>query len=137
MPNDIMIKFVLICLISIVTADTNTDQVEVNVNSSDTSLRSLSKSIYIIKYLTELTEYPVKLVDNTGGSDSNWYKYGSKAYVDQIDSYKEYFSFEKHPANDLVLNKFDKKYALLDHYEVLTSSPDDYYELESKSSKLV
>ena len=129
-----MIKFVLICLISIVAADTKQDQVEVNLTSSNTSLRSVSKSIYVIKYLTELTEFPVKLVDNSGGSDSNWYKHGSKAYVDEIDSYKEYFSFEKHPTNDLILNKFDKKYALLDHYEVLTAPSDDYYELESKTS---
>ncbi|RNA01624.1 hypothetical protein BpHYR1_008154 [Brachionus plicatilis] len=89
----------------------------------DKSLKS--KEFFRLKFVTPYTEFPVRLKDNFGYlRNTKWFKYGSDCFVDQLDYFKDYFTFEdqntqsSNPSLNLLITDFNNQsFALLDHYE--------------------
>ena len=78
-----------------------------------------------LKFITPYTKFPVRLKDNFGNlKNTKWFKYGSNCFVDQLDNFKKFFSFENqmmHNSNseiNLLITDFNNQsFFMLDHYE--------------------
>lgn len=108
---------------------------------SSFKLKDNSLSTYKLKYITQYTHFPVKLLDHFGTyettnavlSTTRWYKYGSMKYVDQLNNETDngqYFATEINDVNgaiNLFLLDYDKKeHFLIDHYEPRHQHADLY-----------
>lgn len=79
-----------------------------------------------LKFLTPNTKYPVILKDHYGrNNNTQWYKHGSKEYIDQLPMWNTYFKIQQdqffNDSQNLLLLNFDyynpSTLPLLDHYE--------------------
>lgn len=95
---------------------------------SQIEYQSSAEYDYHIKFLTEFTQYPIKLVDHFEKSNATrWFKHMCQCFIEEIDNSPRYqFRFEtsnkiKKTGSNLIIDRIEKESMfIIDHYEAIS-----------------
>lgn len=118
-----------------------TYKIDIVINMKSTNINEF----YRLKFISPYTKFPVRLKDNFGYlKNTEWFKYGSNCLVDQLDYFKNYFSFENQindsrgsELNLLITDFNNQSFSLLDHYEPRHDQLDNFHENDREIYSIV